>query len=180
MSYAMSALRSPLADFDSPLSVKLRGGGGCCLYIPLYIVTCSPLYYRMHGSRKQVLIAVAYWLICLSNNNYIHNYTYIYTLFFKNYIYYTTGKLPGIRRNSSIDPLKHVSLKEFSLLDYWLFIHINTISCCFAKQSIPRIPIDPTEKLDHLSKSCSGHLAPSKLQLHMLDLHCSNSMTNNF
>ena len=67
----LSALRSPLADINSPLSVKLRGGGGCCLLVSLYIPHVSPLRYCCHGSRKQALFAGAIWLVNLSNTSLI-------------------------------------------------------------------------------------------------------------
>ena len=60
-------------DYDiSPLSVKLRGGGGCYLHVSLHIIYIYIYIYLFHllycvalAQEKQVLIAVAYLLIYL-------------------------------------------------------------------------------------------------------------------
>ena len=54
----------------SPSSVKLRGGGGCCFIVSLYIHMFYPYTTVCLAQEKQVSIAVVSWLDFLLNTNF--------------------------------------------------------------------------------------------------------------
>ena len=61
----LSSLRSLLEDYISPLSVKLRGGGGCFWVVSLYILMYHSFYrVALAQENKRILLGLLGCLIC--------------------------------------------------------------------------------------------------------------------